>query len=159
MLAARHGHSATLLRDGRVLVAGGEGADARPLSSSETYDPSAGTWTSTGSMVVPLASARAALLSDGRVLATGVSGVPAGANAAELYDPLSGTWSRTGDTAALRQDYTMTPLGDGRVLVAGGSDPSSDRPLASAEIFDPGTGTWCWRPRCLVMFQQDCVGT
>jgi Galactose oxidase, central domain len=142
LLAARNGHSATLLRDGRVLVAGGTGADSRPLSSAELYDPNAGAWTSTGSMVAPLSSARATLLSDGRVLVIGMTGERPGAITAGLYVPLTGTWSEAGDTTTLRQDYTMTPLADGRVLVAGGLDPTTDKSLASAEIFDPATGTW-----------------
>ena len=153
LLAARHGHSAILLRDGRVLVAGGQGSDSRPLSSAELYTPSAETWTSTGSMVTPLQSPTASLLRDGRVLIMGTTGERPGANTVELYDPLSGTWTEAGNTTTLRQDYTMTPLADGRVLVAGGSDPSTDKALASAELFDPATGTWSptgtmGTPRC-----------
>jgi hypothetical protein len=104
-------------------------------------------------MVAPLSSAKATLLSDGRVLVVGMAGERPAANTAELYDPLSGTWSEAGDTTTLRQEYTMTQLPDGRVLVAGGLDPSTNELLASAEIFDPATGTWSptgtmGTPRC-----------
>jgi hypothetical protein len=153
MLAARYGHSATLLRDGRVLVAGGKGSDSRPLTSAELYDPPTGTWTSTGSMVAPLASAQATRLDDGRVLVVGIKRERPGAITAELYDPRSGSWSQAGDMTTLRQNYTMTRLADGRVLVTGGLDPSSGGSLATAETFDPDTGTWSatgsmGTPRC-----------
>ncbi len=142
MHAARSGHSATRLDDGRVLVAGGSDALGGALASAELYDPSAGTWTSTGSMVRPLFFPKATLLPDGRVLVMGTTGEQPGTITAELYDPPTGTWSEAGDTTTLRPEYTMTPLADGRVLIAGGLDPSSGGSLATAEVFDPDTGTW-----------------
>jgi hypothetical protein len=142
MLVARHGHTATRLRDGRVLVAGGSDAQSRPTTAAEIYDPSTGTWTATGSGGV-FWEATATLLRDGRVLVVGGSGSTSQPTSAfELYDPSSGTWSAAGNMTTPRRAYTMTPLADGRVLVAGGLDPSTDKSLASAELFDPGTGTW-----------------
>jgi hypothetical protein len=63
MTAARRRHTATLLADAKVLIAGGTGAD-----SAELYDPSTGAFTVTGKMVIPHVSHTATLLHDGRVL-------------------------------------------------------------------------------------------
>src|SRR2546421_11117981 len=49
---ARFHHTATLLPDGRVLVAGGEHRSI-PLPSAELYDPATGTWSQTGSLNTP----------------------------------------------------------------------------------------------------------
>jgi Galactose oxidase, central domain len=135
----RHGHTATLLQDGRVLVAGGGsgGETDAPTSSAETWDPATGAWSPTGSMHSARSEHSATLLQDGRVLVVG--GWQADA---ELYDPASGTWTPTGSPGAPRRGYTATLLPDGRVLVAGGTDPSSGIVLASTEIFDPATGQW-----------------
>jgi hypothetical protein len=82
-------------------------------------------------------------LLDGRLLLAG------GGNdlvSAELYDPASGTWTITGSMINARSAFTATLLPDGQVLVAGGSTgPVGDTPppgLASAELYDPGTGRW-----------------
>src|SRR5207302_561731 len=60
------------------------------------------------------------------------------------YDPATGSWTKTGSLSTGRVDHTATLLPGGKVLVAGGfgpSDPSGDR-LASAELYDPASGTW-----------------
>jgi hypothetical protein len=88
MSVARSGHTATLLRNGKVLVAGGNnlGVDGRlnRLSSAELYDPATGKWTETGSMNAPHAGGEAVLQHDGKVLI---------GNWRELYDPATGTWT------------------------------------------------------------------
>ncbi len=135
--AARYRHTATVLPNGRVLVAGGLGPYMTGLSSAELYDPTTRTWTETGSLIgmeyaydVPTAT----LLSDGRVLVTGIRGQDA-----ELYDPATGTWGTTGSMTTGRASYTSTLLPDGRVLVAGGRTTTT---LSSTEIYDPATGSW-----------------
>ena len=140
---ARSFHSATLLQDGRVLVAGGRvGFDV--LDSAELYDPATGTWSVTGHMSVPRVFHTATLLPDGRVLVAGGDGSGAPprfghTGTAELYDPSTGVWQSTGSMVAVRSDHSATLLQDGRVLVAGGDDPDT---IASAELYDPATGTW-----------------
>jgi len=128
----RWGHTATLLPDGRVLVAGGVG-EAGTLDSAELYDPVSGTWSLTGSMHLPRSGHTATLLSDGRVLV-------AGGHTAEIYDPASGTWSMTGSMNTAPWFAAATRLQDGRVLIAGGW--CCDGTLPSAELYDPGTGSW-----------------
>jgi N-acetylneuraminic acid mutarotase len=138
------GHTATRLSDGRVLLAGG---DLAALGRAELYDPSTGGWSATGSMAEARSGHAATLLADGRVLVTGGANTSICVASAEVYDPASGTWSVTGSMATGRYGHTATLLPDGRVLVAGG-DPiagplsSSDVFLASAEVYDPSTGTW-----------------
>jgi N-acetylneuraminic acid mutarotase len=145
----RSNHTATLLPDGRVLVAGGlqDRAGTRAVRGAELYDPATRTWTPTGEMTQPRSQHSATVLLDGRVLVAGGFSEDAYVNSAELYDPATGTWTRTGDMTAARGRHTATVLPDGRVLVVGGvsgnvwSGPCCG-PLSSAELFDPSTGIW-----------------
>ena len=138
-------HTATLLADGRVLVVGGYGGFEN-LASTEVYDPSTGTWSPTGSMAEARKRHAATLLTDGRVLVLGGTDDFGKALASvEVYDPSTGTWSPTGSMAHARREHTATRLTDGTVLIAGGAfhgAPASNVLLASAELYDPSTGTW-----------------
>jgi hypothetical protein len=142
MAEARWHHTATLLPDGHLLVAGGD-ADccATALASAELYDPAAGTWSPTGSMTIARTYQTATLLTDGEVLvAGGVGPARQSLRSAELYDPSTGTWSRTGPMAVPRYDQTATLLLDGTVLVTGGFDAATASSIASAELYHPETG-------------------
>ena len=148
MNTARVFHMMTLLQNGQVLVAGGRGSNGRPLASAELFDPATGTWTLTGSMDTARESATATLLPNGRVLVAGgldldLIGNPIVLASAELFDPATGTWTLTGSLNVARFDHTATLLPSGQVLVAGGATFSPGRDaLASAELFNPATGTW-----------------
>ena len=132
--------SATLLPDGKVLVAGGTNGDM----SAELYDPRTGTWGATGRMLEGRWGHSATALPDGRVLVAGGSDRDAPIATAELYDPATGSWSPAGTLVEARDNHTATLLPDGRVLIAGGGDgdPSTLTRLRSAELYDPATGTW-----------------
>ena len=83
--AARQYHTATLLPNGNVLVAGGENSNGF-LSSAELYHPAMGLWSATGSMGTARESHTATLLPNGKVLvAGGYNG--SYLSSAELYDP------------------------------------------------------------------------
>jgi hypothetical protein len=136
MTAARKYHSATLLPNGMVLIAGGEDSSRDPLASAELYDPGTGAFSATGSMTVAREYHTATLLTDGMVLvAGGRDSSPFALASAELYNPGAGTFTATGTMTASRASHSATWLPNGEVLVAGG-------PWAMAELYDPGTGTF-----------------
>ncbi len=128
-----YGHSATLLADGRILVAGGHSGTTTSVRAF-LYEPNSDTWSSTGLMHHARFRHSATLLKDGRVLIAG-GGVP---SSAELYDPATGTFQLLGSLGSSRSGHVAVRLADGRVLLAGGYGSSS---IATAELFDPATGT------------------
>src|SRR6266481_4872786 len=134
---ARQQHTATLLQDGRVLVAGGDNLQGS-LHSAELYDPNTGEWSLTGSLHEGRLSHTATLLGDGRVLVTGGLDYDFPQHllkSAELYDPATGTWTQTGDMVVARAWHTATLLLNGKVLVVGGTGQA----IKASEIYDPDT--------------------
>jgi len=158
MQNARSIYTATLLANGKVLVAGGM-RRADPLcfggiSSAELYDPATDSFTATTSMAALRYAHTATSLSNGEVLVTGGfgSGVdcedlgePA-QRTAELYSPSSGSFRATGSMVTGRGGHTATLLPNGKVLVTGGGDqgggqlPFYGNGSITAELYDPGTG-------------------
>lgn len=136
----RIGHTATLLPNGQVLVAGGEDSQSNHIAGAELYNPASGKWTVTGSLGTPRIDHTATLLANGEVLiAGGVSSTYTAS--AELYNPLTGNWIATGSMSTPRAFAAAVLLKNGKVLMAGGSnlDGTSN---TTAELYDPATGKW-----------------
>jgi hypothetical protein len=140
MTEPRSRHTATLLSDGKVLVAGGRiGPDGHAAATSaELYDPRSRTWSATGGMHDGRSGQTATLLQDGTVLVVGGM-ISAGDSVlnAELYDPVSGTWTATAAMPVAGQGHTATLLSNGKVLIVGGLNGPQH-----AELYDPVSGTW-----------------
>jgi hypothetical protein len=135
--------TATLMNDGRILVAGGNtGPGDTP--SAEIYDPTTNMSAATASMNIPRATHQTVLLNDGRVLVTG--GRDGGAisdyfNECEVFDPATSTWKVTGLMNQSRTMGALTVFSDGIVLAAGGRNASTTLATGS-EVFDPSTMNW-----------------
>lgn len=132
----RAGHTATVLRDGTVLVVGGKTTNSQVTAAAELFVPEQDDWFPTGPLITGRMAHQATLLDDGRVLVTGgdsPSGFPLAS--AEVYDPARGTWAAAGSMLTGRLGHTATRLPDGRVLVTGGQ--AAQGPTSTAEIWTP----------------------
>ncbi len=141
MLVMRQSHTATLLPDGKVLIAGGSDRIVA-LASAELFDPATGSFSNTGSMTTPRANHEATLLPNGKVLITG--GLAAGYKylaSAELYDPATRRFTPTGGMQIAREAHRATLLKSGKVLITGGLSPVWPQQQL-AEIYDPATGAF-----------------
>jgi N-acetylneuraminic acid mutarotase len=144
MVHPRFNHTATRLRDGRVLFAGGMAVLLGPtnmaLSDAEVYDPSANVFQPVAAMHEARRAHAASLLADGKVLVVGGTSSNVELASAEIYDPVANNWSTTAPLSQARTSHTASLLMNGKVLVAGGGSLSVA--IRSAELYDPQTNTW-----------------
>jgi hypothetical protein len=140
--AARAGHNAVLLQNGKVLIVGGISESA---SSALLFDPGTQTFSSTGSLSTFRSSFTLTLLSSGKVLASGgVSLTNTMVTTAEIYNPSTGTWILTGSPVQPRVSSQALTLSNGKVLTAGGmyKGASSWLDTSSSESYNEATGLW-----------------
>lgn len=141
---------AVVLKDGRVLAAGG-GVGQIPVAAAEVFDPSSGVWQSTGTLNQARRGHQGVLLGDGRVLVVG--GIAEGEllASAEIFDPASGKWASVAPMNVPRLGNTLTLLQNGDVLATGGTsaDTASGagggqtiRPDGTAEIYNVAANKW-----------------
>src|SRR5947208_2749816 len=145
LVTPRTDHTATLLADGRVLLAGGYDGALAATVSSEVYNPTTNTWTATGNLNQGRRDHGTVLLSDGRALSMGGSttgDVSTVTNTAEIYNGATGLWSVTANMITARSLFEPVLLANAKVLVAGGHIAGPPFETASCEIYDLVTGTW-----------------
>ena len=143
LATARMYHTATLLNNGSVLVAGGmNGYTGAALSSAELYSPVTGLFAAMGNLNTARLYHTTTLLNNGAVLVVGGQG-NAGSplSSAELYSPVTGLFAATGSLNTARRFNTATLLTNGQVLIVGGAD-SNWNEIGSAELYDPASGTF-----------------
>jgi hypothetical protein len=151
LTTARYSHSAVVLANGKLLVAGGQGAQSfggqTNLASAELYDPVANTWAPAASMNVPRVNFGMIALPNGKVLAVGGTSNGPSVATTELYDPGANSWAYTADgtgqTTLSEAKLYLSPilLSNGLVVVAGGN-LSNVTPSGAVEVFDPATQSW-----------------
>jgi galactose oxidase-like protein len=141
MITARAFHTATLLSDGRVLIAGGLSTTAsgpgfgNVLASAEIYDPNTGSFIATGDMTAPHWGHAATLLDIGKVLVFGAAPGYPGGGAPEIYDPSSGSFAWAGNANGIGWGAKLVSLLDGTVLMVGGYGGAQ-----KASLYDPASG-------------------
>src|SRR5262249_35595154 len=118
---ARYSHTASLLLNGKVLVAGGVANNGSTTNHAEIFDPIAGVHRLTAPMTVGRRDQTATVLLDGRVLVAGGMQGNTVLDSAELYDPVTGRWTVTGPMQTPRRFHTANLLSDGKVLVVAGT--------------------------------------
>jgi hypothetical protein len=142
MTSKRQLHSATLLPNGKVLIAGGAVDFSGTTNTAELFDPATESFTALPAMNSPRDSHTATLLPSGKVLLAGGFNGTTATFTAEIFDPATGTFTSLAPNAmsSPRNNHTATLLSNGKVLIAGGFNGGGA--TNSAELFDPATETF-----------------
>ncbi|MCM2303486.1 MAG: fibronectin type III domain-containing protein [Elusimicrobia bacterium] len=146
MISSRSNHSAIMLPDGRVFVAGGFGTGDVITGTSEIFISTSNTWMAAATM--PAGCQRAihatVQLKSGHIMLIGGVNADGVLNTSAVYDPAANSWGANCTTVAPMptplRSHTATLLFDGRVLVAGGNDGLGE--ANRSYIYDPVALTW-----------------
>jgi len=155
MTTARTLHTATLLNDGRVLIAGGfptfaSSPPAAALSSAELFDPTTNSFSAVAPMNVARAGHTATLLANNSVLVTGgatQNGTPTYLASGEFYDPTSGSWTLVSNQMSVaRGGHSASLLDNGQVLIAGTilafNGQGCGNTCAATDLYNPATNSF-----------------
>ena len=136
MTSPRAFHTATLLQDGKVLIAGGVGVDGNTaLNTVEIFDPAANTFTPISNMNQSRFFHTSNLLSNGRVLIAG--GIDfLSLKSTEIFNPQAGTFTFGPEMNMPRVHHASTRLNDGRILLVNGLVIGS---IMSVDIYNPAS--------------------
>jgi len=142
MVVPRCGPTATVLPNGRVLIAGGAtcSEEPAPIKTLEVFDPSSGTFHHAADLTFPRFDLNAMLLKNGKVLiAQGYNAARYLIAPAEIFDPVLAIVQPAGSMMTPRCFGSETQLPSGQVLIAGGvrCDEPEREAIDAAEIYDP----------------------
>lgn len=138
----RTNHTATLLANGQVVVAGGGSVGLVP-PRVEVYDPVSNAWSDAGRLLTARAGHIASLLPSGEILiAGGLNDRGQAIASTELFDPATGASAAVGALSTARAEAAVTVLATGQVLATGGYNPTTERVLAATDYYDPAKSTW-----------------
>ncbi len=134
--------AAAALPSGKVLLAGGW-AGSDETDAVELYDPNTGRARRVAALAIPRADIAEATLADGRILLAGGFANSRTQTVIEIFDPSTNKVAIAGHLQVPRAGAVAAVLSDGRVLIVGGGENGATGlvPSASAEIFDPATGS------------------
>ncbi|MGO9060125.1 MAG: kelch repeat-containing protein [Candidatus Binataceae bacterium] len=138
MTTAREAPTATLLPNGKVLIAGGVNSPGQAMASAETYDPLTNRFTALGN---PMNTARfdavATLLPNGKALIAGGFTSTLALGTGDLYDPALQTFTPTFNLTDARYQTSIALAPNGLALLLGGNDNTAFNSTAAVDTFDP----------------------
>ncbi len=133
---ARASHTATRLKSGKILIAGGMERNGVFFDDADIFDPQTNKFArAKNKMSVKRVSHTATLLPDGKVLIVGGWSGSLPEASAEIYNPQTETFTPIGNSLYRRSGHSATLLDNGKVLITGGFDGRNY--LSEGEIFDP----------------------
>lgn len=143
MLTPRHSHTATLLPNSKVLLAGGHGPNNTALAASELYDPQSQTFSQASDMLTARENQRAVILPEGRVFMSGGKNLSSAAlSNAEIFDYAFSHFEPGPNSLLSSYKRSAILLPSGKVLLAGGyATFQYPTPIAITEIYDPLTNS------------------
>ena len=146
LVRPRRYSTATLLTNGKVLVAGGSDDTVLYQNKAEIYNPATGTWALTGNMHVARTTHTANLLPNGQVVVVGGYNAAGGITSVEIFNPTTGTWINSTPLTAAREGHTTILLPSGQLFTIGGYDDATDIAPSTTEILTPSTANWLTAP-------------